>query len=181
MFGQINHSCEPNCRVEQWVVAGYSRLMLFAERDISAEEELTWDYTVMPKDVSLQDTVNRDVKDEIDCLCGSTNCRKPKFKWHDPTSCHTAPNRSPFQPPLKHKPNTKYKGTFCSVVEDGISTDNKEKWCICREKDDGNWMVECSGKKCPYQWFHFRCVGLTTEPEETTWYCETCSHMWFFD
>ncbi len=36
---RINHSCEPNC-----VLAGIHGLTMVAERDIAADEELTFDY-----------------------------------------------------------------------------------------------------------------------------------------
>ncbi|EON62290.1 hypothetical protein W97_01511 [Coniosporium apollinis CBS 100218] len=35
-------------------------------------------------------------------------------------------------------------------------------WCYCQLPDDGSVMVECGAKvKCPVQWFHLRCLGLT--------------------
>ena len=40
----INHSCDPNCRVEKWDVNGEERCAIFALRDIVAGEELTFDY-----------------------------------------------------------------------------------------------------------------------------------------
>jgi SET domain-containing protein len=41
----VNHSCEPNCHVEKWVVNGEPRMALFAnEEGIKVGEELTYDY-----------------------------------------------------------------------------------------------------------------------------------------
>ena len=41
----INHSCEPNCRTEFWRVAGDELAIgLFADKDIPADSELTFDY-----------------------------------------------------------------------------------------------------------------------------------------
>ena len=41
----VNHSCEPNCRMEKWTVAGKPRMALFAGDDgIVTGEELTYDY-----------------------------------------------------------------------------------------------------------------------------------------
>ncbi len=41
----INHSCEPNCRIIKWTVAGKPRMALFAgEEGIMTGEELTYDY-----------------------------------------------------------------------------------------------------------------------------------------
>jgi SET domain-containing protein len=41
----VNHSCEPNCKVEKWTVNGEPRMALFAgEAGIMTGEELTYDY-----------------------------------------------------------------------------------------------------------------------------------------
>lgn len=41
----VNHSCEPNCKMVKWVVAGKPRMALFAgDREIMTGEELTYDY-----------------------------------------------------------------------------------------------------------------------------------------
>ena len=41
----VNHSCEPNCRMEKWTVAGKPRMALFAgDRGVMTGEELTYDY-----------------------------------------------------------------------------------------------------------------------------------------
>jgi hypothetical protein len=166
--------------------------MLYVERDIFIKEELTWDYILMPRNTSAKD------KDDniTDCLCGSRICHKPKFKRYLEPKRHIKPkrhvkpstNRSDLrvqsvQSLIQSSPE--HKQTSCetagpgevSGVEDGISTD--KKWCRCGEKDDGDWMVKCSEENCPYQWFHFRYVGLTTEPEREKWYCELCAHMFF--
>ena len=41
----VNHSCDPNCKMLMWTVAGKPRVALFAgERGIATGEELTYDY-----------------------------------------------------------------------------------------------------------------------------------------
>ncbi|KAK8204741.1 hypothetical protein IWZ01DRAFT_75361 [Phyllosticta capitalensis] len=40
----VNHSCNPNCRMERWTVNGEVRMALFADRFIMTGEELTWHY-----------------------------------------------------------------------------------------------------------------------------------------
>lgn len=40
----VNHSCEPNCKMDMWTVGGRPRMALFAGRDIELGEELTYDY-----------------------------------------------------------------------------------------------------------------------------------------
>ncbi len=40
----MNHSCEPNCVLEQWCVDGLPRMCFFANKDITCGEELTFHY-----------------------------------------------------------------------------------------------------------------------------------------
>ncbi|KAJ6032323.1 Histone-lysine N-methyltransferase (Ash1) [Penicillium herquei] len=72
----VNHSCEPNCRMEKWTVAGKPRMALFAgDRGIMTGEELSYDYNFDPYS-------NKNVQQ---CRCGAINCRgilgpRPKDK-----------------------------------------------------------------------------------------------------
>ena len=60
----INHSCDPNCETQKWNVLGEVCVGIFALRDISENEELTFDYqfdffkTPFTK-----------------CYCGATKCK----------------------------------------------------------------------------------------------------------
>ncbi|CEP03120.1 hypothetical protein PBRA_009338 [Plasmodiophora brassicae] len=59
-----NHSCEPTCETQLWMVRGQPRLGIFALRDLPAGAEVTFDYKFSRySDVDVQ------------CLCGSGNCR----------------------------------------------------------------------------------------------------------
>lgn len=40
----VNHSCDPNCKMDKWLVNGKPRMALFPMRDIQPGEELTFDY-----------------------------------------------------------------------------------------------------------------------------------------
>ena len=61
----VNHSCDPNCEMKKVVVSGEPRMALFAQKDISTGEELTYDYNFSPFSVdSMQE-----------CFCGSDKCR----------------------------------------------------------------------------------------------------------
>uniref|UniRef100_A0A182PST2 Histone-lysine N-methyltransferase n=1 Tax=Anopheles epiroticus TaxID=199890 RepID=A0A182PST2_9DIPT len=59
----INHSCEPNCETQKWTIGETRVIGLFAIADISAGEELTFNYNLE----SLGN--NKRV-----CLCGATKC-----------------------------------------------------------------------------------------------------------
>lgn len=58
-----NHSCNPNCYVDKWVVGDKLRMGIFAERKIKAGEELVFNYNV-----------DRYGADPQPCHCGEPNC-----------------------------------------------------------------------------------------------------------
>jgi len=57
-------------------------------------------------------------------------------------------------------------------VDDDEAGDDR-KYCSCQNVSFGN-MVACDNERCPYEWFHWGCVGLKSEPNGT-WYCPECS------
>ncbi|KAG5050455.1 hypothetical protein AAZX31_04G225800 [Glycine max] len=61
----INHSCDPNCRTEKWMVNGEICIGLFALRNVKKDEELTFDYNY----VRVFGAAAKK------CYCGSSNCR----------------------------------------------------------------------------------------------------------
>jgi [histone H3]-lysine36 N-trimethyltransferase len=58
-----NHSCNPNCYVDKWVVGEKLRMGIFAERAIKAGEELVFNYNV-----------DRYGAEPQVCYCGEPNC-----------------------------------------------------------------------------------------------------------
>jgi histone-lysine N-methyltransferase SETD2 len=58
-----NHSCNPNCYVDKWVVGEKLRMGIFAARKIRAGEELVFNYNV-----------DRYGADPQPCYCGEPNC-----------------------------------------------------------------------------------------------------------
>lgn len=60
----INHSCEPNCEMQRWIVNGYYRLGIFARKRIEEGEELTYDYGRFAK-----------MEPPQKCECGAKECR----------------------------------------------------------------------------------------------------------
>ena len=62
----VNHSCEPNCRMEKFTVNNVPRVALFAsENGIMTSDELTYDYKFEPFS-----------KDNVqECFCGAEHCR----------------------------------------------------------------------------------------------------------
>ena len=45
-------------------------------------------------------------------------------------------------------------------------------YCFCNNVSYGD-MIACDNKACPYEWFHFPCVGLTQKPDGK-WFCQKC-------
>jgi inhibitor of growth protein 3 len=65
------------------------------------------------------------------------------------------------------------------VAEDDVDDEDEDEgnedskvYCTCRTVSHGD-MVACDNDECPYEWFHWKCVGLTREPVGT-WYCDEC-------
>ncbi|KAL0916721.1 hypothetical protein M5K25_014254 [Dendrobium thyrsiflorum] len=59
----LNHSCDPNCKLEKWQVDGETRVGVFALRTIQNGEPLTYDYRFVQFGPVVQ------------CYCGASNCR----------------------------------------------------------------------------------------------------------
>lgn len=60
----FNHSCNPNCVLEQWSVNGMPHMCFFANKDINSGTELTFDYNW-----------TLDAKDEEDFKSKATECK----------------------------------------------------------------------------------------------------------
>ncbi|KAI1457749.1 hypothetical protein F4805DRAFT_163965 [Annulohypoxylon moriforme] len=58
-----NHSCNPNCYVDKWVVGNKLRMGIFASRKVQPGEELVFNYNV-----------DRYGADPQPCYCGEPNC-----------------------------------------------------------------------------------------------------------
>lgn len=56
--------------------------------------------------------------------------------------------------------------------DDDEAGEDTKAYCTCRSVSHGD-MVACDNDNCPYEWFHWKCVGLTREPLGT-WYCDEC-------
>ena len=75
------------------------------------------------------------------------------------------------------KPGRANKGGAPSS-DDRMDVDDEEagddnKYCLCQNVSFGD-MVACDNEDCPFEWFHWSCVGLKSEPNGT-WYCPVCT------
>ncbi|XP_024022069.1 histone-lysine N-methyltransferase ASHH3-like, partial [Morus notabilis] len=60
----INHSCCPNTEMQKWIIDGETKIGIFATRDISKGEHLTYDYQFVQFGA------------DQDCHCGAEGCRR---------------------------------------------------------------------------------------------------------
>lgn len=60
----MNHSCNPNCETQKWIVGKQMRIGLFAQKCISKGTELTFDYKFERFGDQAQP-----------CRCGEANCK----------------------------------------------------------------------------------------------------------
>jgi SET domain-containing protein len=66
----INHSCTPNCEVEEIKIDGVGRVFIYAKRNLMPGEELFYDYSL-----SLDEKPTKKLREEYRCHCGSKKCR----------------------------------------------------------------------------------------------------------
>ncbi|XP_054168749.1 histone-lysine N-methyltransferase NSD2-like [Oppia nitens] len=152
----MNHSCQPNCETQKWMVNGATRVGLFAVCDISAGTELTFNY-------NLDCRGNEKTK----CVCGSANCSgfigvRPKVEEN-----HNKKNASNGQnSKKKKKKNETSKKDFSRMHDDD-----------CFSCGEGGDLVMCDRKGCPKS-YHLECLKLQTIPkgkwECPRHFCDTC-------
>ncbi|XP_072171644.1 inhibitor of growth protein 2-like [Diadema setosum] len=75
-------------------------------------------------------------------------------------------------PKAKKKKRNKAKADRDILPIDPPIDPNEPTYCLCQQVSYGD-MVGCDNKDCPFEWFHFGCVGLSTKPKGK-WYCPKC-------
>ena len=58
------------------------------------------------------------------------------------------------------------------ITESSEKESDGDTFCFCQKGEFGQ-MVACDNPACKIEWFHFKCVGLTSEPTGS-WYCPDC-------
>ncbi len=64
----INHSCAPNCETQE--NSAGTRVYIMALRDITAGEELFYDYGLV-----MEGKITKKLQKQYQCLCGNDKCR----------------------------------------------------------------------------------------------------------
>lgn len=103
---------------------------------------------------AIQDT-NKKQKKKTNIGASNTSMAMPAVPLPVP-----APLPSPNEPSTSERSDSSYDP-------------NEPRYCICNEVAFGD-MVACDSKTCPYEWFHYQCVGIT-DPPKGKWYCPQCT------
>ena len=63
-------------------------------------------------------------------------------------------------------PSTSLSGQTQGSDQEWNYDPNEPRYCICNQVSYGD-MVACDNADCPYEWFHYPCVGVTAPPKVT--------------
>ncbi len=64
-----------------------------------------------------------------------------------------------------------------SSLSESQANSTTKKYCCCQDsKNDGDEMIACDYLNCPIEWFHTRCLQITTIPRGK-WYCPSCRKL----
>ncbi|TGO29004.1 hypothetical protein BPAE_0020g00490 [Botrytis paeoniae] len=79
---------------------------------------------------------------------------------------------------VEEEENTGRQSKDADGDDDMVDVDDEEggddkKYCICHNISYGD-MVACDNEDCPYEWFHWSCVGVKSDPLGT-WICPVCT------
>ena len=170
-------------------------------RTMLSDDELSFSDSSLEEDY-LEDSMIYADDDKPECTCGAEgrghkrDCPLNPHCLYQAKPATSTPVRLPTSAPFKDRkrsslrvhvfPPTK-KGKLsasCSTMQsarllaesfspDSSLSPEEDVYCNCRGRDEGD-MVECDGRSCTFQWFHFECVGITEAPEGK-WYCDDCS------
>ncbi|CAA0840805.1 Unknown protein [Striga hermonthica] len=124
----INHSCDPNCQTEKWMVNGEVCVGLFAVRDIKKGEEVTFDYNY----VRVFGAAAKK------CVCGSPNCRG--YIGGDPTNSEVivhGDSDEEFAEPVMTLDDREMKEDWNDIISNSLLDREKETITEPPEKRDG--------------------------------------------
>ncbi|TPX08887.1 uncharacterized protein E0L32_009591 [Thyridium curvatum] len=108
---------------------------------------------------------------EVSSRRGTPAARSSQQKEAPPHHPPTAAERKKARAAAHHKDGDNADDDAMEVDEDEAGDD--KKYCICQNVSFGD-MVACDNDDCPYEWFHWSCVGLKSEPNGT-WFCPVCT------
>ena len=170
-------------------------------RTMLSDDELSFSDSRLEEDC-LEDSRIYDDDDKPECTCDAEgrghkrDCPLNPHCLYRAKPATSIPVRLPTLAPFKDRKRSSLRvhvfppakkgklSASCStmqsarVLAESFSPDSslspeEDVYCNCRGRDEGD-MVECYGRSCTFQWFHFEYVGITEAPEGK-WYCDDCS------
>jgi hypothetical protein len=146
-----NHSCNPNCHIEKWMVNGQARIGIFANQDIPKGKELTIDYQYDRKGHKQA------------CYCGEANCAG----FIGGKKAVTAESLSAAAAAAAKKAGKKVKDPIRLHLDD-----YDEVCCMC---GDGGDLMMCDAKVCGKfctRGYHAACILYEDESDiPKRWIC----------
>eukprot|EP01035_Chromulina_nebulosa_P017243 gene17243-22770_t len=136
----INHSCDPNCELQRWVVNSTMRIGIFAIKDIAAGEALSYDYQFDTKEDNI-----------FKCFCQASTCRgsmaptKKSKHNYDHVKLELINNNNKFLQIKSYYENYSFKSEFAveNRINDEInnnentkSDENEEDIAVDSQGDD---------------------------------------------
>jgi len=158
----INHSCQPNCKLDRWKVSGVTRAVVFATADIPTGGELTIDYK----------WIRKRGRPPTFCYCQSSSCRgtlelsktKEESEFNEPLKGHWTVPKSIQEEDLvnrtikifvevnqeyfvanvcKYDSNTRKHFLFFQYdAEESWEDLSKEKWMILDEEGEEEFTIK---------------------------------------
>jgi hypothetical protein len=165
----MNHSCNPNCETQKWVVNNQTRVGLFAITAIKANTELTFNYNLESRG-----------HEKIRCLCGAANCSG--FIGVQPKKLSLV-QQSTAQPREEEKHHGRAPGVSESSrkrrIAKRLAAVHEDECFRCGEPGK---LVMCDKKSCPKA-YHVSCLGLAKTPNghwTCPWHhCDVCGRNAF--
>lgn len=97
---------------------------------------------------------------------------------------HSSGDESGTSPTPSSLPRSQADGTADRTRKDGSASPDHDSdedeedtgpYCTCQRPSFGE-MVCCDNDNCEFQWFHYDCVGIKTQPEGE-WLCPDCKKL----
>jgi hypothetical protein len=183
----LNHSCEPNCRIENWIVGRERRIGIFSERSIGADAELTIDY-------QYARTQGKCAVQQM-CFCGAATCEgfigwkrrgKKGNAGRASTSSKSSASASSLEPVSSSLsrllPSTK-RNRQAPVAAAACDRSREENVCFSCLDDDSGQLLICEefftrGVPCT-KVYHLACLYLDRAPSgrfRCPWHsCDVCA------
>uniref|UniRef100_A0A182K2H3 Inhibitor of growth protein n=1 Tax=Anopheles christyi TaxID=43041 RepID=A0A182K2H3_9DIPT len=95
--------------------------------------------------------------------------QRPQLLQQQTQQLHTVPHQQLLQAQTQQKQLQQLK----SAPEGEWFDPNEPRYCLCNQVSYGD-MVACDNEDCPFEWFHYPCVNISSSPKGK-WYCPQCS------